>query len=71
MKNWEEEKKDEQKEGTPVIWYPSDTAAENKREKRIVTHTKTLPETLARCNSEGTVIFTVVLRIIEGEIQSF
>lgn len=28
-------KKDEQKEGTPVIWYPSDTASENKREKRI------------------------------------
>jgi len=31
-------KKDEQKEGTPVIWSPSDTDAENKRERRIDRH---------------------------------
>lgn len=30
----ERRKKDEQKEGTPVIWYRSDTDAENKREKK-------------------------------------
>lgn len=57
-------KKDEQKEGTPVIWYPGDTDTENKREKRIAYNDAHVESHIQRHTPKHWVV--VILQLLHG-----